>query len=564
MNDFPSQEQVTGAVNGSVHVPVDTAGTACEGFDFKDPVEMLYFVDEDIASGRTKLHDWQIQFMLDFADERNIKTHPFQAEVCACNGSGKDMYILAVCAVWLCGRYKMATVAATNGSGTQLDTQTAFHIENLCKKWNTRFGFMVWKINYRYFECLPTESKIDLFATDEANKAEGFHPSKSGGRFAIFASEAKAIPDSIFTALTRCNGYTHRVDVSSPGLPAGYFFNQCAVAIDRKELKDVKDCPPVERIKYHITAYDCPHLTEVDIENTARGLLAQGGRNSPVFKSSILAEFGTTDEMTVISYTHVHRCKAKPAVWIQEQFNKAGLDLSAGGAENVLKIRNGNKIIGTEAFRFEDTEQTLDYLEELFLKWDLKHPESLIWGDCCGIGEPMLRSLKRRGWSNVRFFDSRNGSTRPKVYFNRITEMWFQMSLFLQTSSIILDGDMLTETQLCTRYYKISSKNIHQLLSKLEQKSKGHPSPDRADAHVYSFIGYKSPVKEQSIDSIFTTTPKQSEGQYIPKMKGQFTQQHLTKNNDSIEKRLGKRPDMSHLQSQLDQFNKNNKQIERN
>lgn len=557
MTSFPSQE-VAGAKSGSIHVPTSDTVQPCEGFDFKDPVEMLFFVDEDISSGRTVLHGWQVQFMVDFADERNLKTHPFQAEVCACNGSGKDMYILAVCAVWLCMRNKMACVAATNGSGTQLDTQTAFHIENLCKKVNSKFGFEVWRIRYRYFECLATESKIDLFATDEANKAEGFHPSKSGAKFAIFASEAKAIPDEIFTALTRCNGYTHRVDVSSPGLPAGYFFNQCAVAIDRKELKDVKDCPPVERIKYHITAYDCPHLTEVDIENTARGLLAQGGRNSPVFKSSILAEFGTTDEMTVISYTHVHRCKAKPPEWIREPFNKAGLDLSAGGAENVLKIRNGNKVLGTEAFRFEDTEDTIDYLEELFVKWDLKHPESLIWGDCCGIGEPMLRALKKRkGNSNIRFFDSRNGSTRPKVYFNRITEMWFNMSLQLQTSSIILDGDMLTETQLCTRYYKISSKNVHQLLSKLEQKSKGHPSPDRADAHVYCFVGYKSPFKENPPDTTIPEGQTRTEGGlYVPRPTGSFTQQSLTKSSDSVERRLGKRPDMSYLQSQLDRFNK--------
>lgn len=164
------------------------------GFDFKDPVELLYVLDDDIASGATKLHPWQIQFMLDFANERHNKDLPFQAVVQACNGSGKDKYIVAACIVWLCMRYIYARGIATNGSGDQLDNQTELHIDWLCKQANKKIAPGIWKCNYRYYECLPTASPIKLFATDEPGKAEGYHPLKTGAAMAIFASEAKSIP----------------------------------------------------------------------------------------------------------------------------------------------------------------------------------------------------------------------------------------------------------------------------------------------------------------------------------------------------------------------------------
>lgn len=548
----------SGMQSQAVELPSVPDDRYANGFDLKDPIELLYLVDKDIAAGIDTLHAWQVQFMVDFADPRNNKNHPFMAEVCAANGSGKDKYILATCIVWMCMRYTQAYGVATNGSGQQLDAQTEFHIRQLCEKVNSTLGFAIWKCNYRSYKCTVTRSVIELFATDEPSKAEGYHPMESSTKLAIFASEAKSIPDKIFEALTRCTGFSYWVDVSSPGLPSGYFFNQFTMAIDRRELKDIKDCPPTERVKWKITAYDCPHITENQIELVAKGLAAQGGRNSVVFKSSMLAEFGTVDEMTVISYSHIHRCKAQPPKWIQESGNVGGLDLNAGGsAESVLKVRNGNKLIATEAFKFEDTTDNEDYCEDLFYKYELDNPESIIWGDCCGAGYPQLCTLRKRGWSNIRFFDSRHASRRPKVYTNIVTEMWFEIALLFQRAEIILDGDMLTETQLCTRYYKINLKLQHQLLSKLEQKSMGHASPDRADALVYCFIGYKSPYRIQ------VPTEENAPVKRTPFKKpvGRFTQQMVvdTKANDSIAKRFGKRPDMTYLQQQLDQLNHQNR-----
>ncbi len=525
-----------------------------EGFDFKDPIELLFFLDDDIASGRVFLHKWQIQFMVDFANDQHTKEFPYKAVVRACNGSGKDKYIVAACVVWLCMRYKEARGVVTNGSGVQLDNQTEAYIKYLCERANHKFApYAVWKCNYRYYECLPTKSPIVLFATDEPNKAEGYHPLQAGAKMAIFASEAKAIPDSIFTALTRCTGYTHRVDVSTPGPPVGYFYDECCTSVERTSYSDIKTVTNGTDVQYHITAFDCPHITDSEIRAIANSL--PGGELNPVYKSAVLAEFSSTDEMIVIPYTYIHRAVKSPPQWTQEQFNKAGLDLSDGGAETVLIIRNGNKHIKTIPFKFEDTQDTLDFLEEQFRENNLNHKEALIYADMCGMGKPMLDSLKRRGWSNIRYVDSRNSARQSKVYLNRGTELFFNVRLLLERTELIVQEDKVLMKQLSTRYYKINQKSIHQLLTKLEQRSRGYPSPDRADAFNLAFWDYKSTKAETYVDF---TPSKPMELVTTSKPVGDFSLKKWSSNDkeslSSFRRNVSKRQPIDHLQKQLDRY----------
>ena len=473
--------------SASLSSPEDAIYT--EGFDIQDPVELLYLLDDDIREGRVTLHDWQIQFMLDFASGGQSDRNPFQAIVRACNGSGKDKYIIAACAVWLCMRYKKARCVITSSSGVQLDNQTCAYITLLANESNTKWG-KVWKCNYRYYECLATQSPMICYATDEAGKAEGFHPLAFGCKMAIFMSEDKTIPDDINTAINKCTGYTHRVHASTPGIPVGHFFNLDSTAIPRSSIKSVNSVNPEDYIRYHVRARDCSHISESYVKQMERDL--PGGKFGAAYKSQVEAEFGTTDEMVVIPYQYVWKAVNSESVeWIPEPYNKAGLDLSDGGDETVLIVRNGNKVLKVIPFKFDNTEDTIAFLNEQFKENNLVHKDALIFADCIGIGKPILDRMKRQGWSNIRYVDSRQASIRPKTYRNKNAENWFNLGNLLKQSELILIRDDKLIRQLATRYYKTDGA-IHQLLSKIEQKSRGYPSPDRADALVYAFSDYKS------------------------------------------------------------------------
>lgn len=532
------------------------------GFDIKDPVELLYLLDDEVASGKVKLHPWQIQFMLDFAEERT-QAFPFQGIVKACNGSGKDKVVVASCSVWLCMRYNRARCVITSSSGQQLDNQTEVYIKMLCQAANTKFGGEVWKTNARYYECLATQSPMKLFATDEPGKAEGYHPLTSDGKMAIFTSEGKTISDEIFTALERCTGYTHRVDVSTPGLPLGYFYNTSMTAIPRFAIKSVFEIKPEQFILYHIQAKDCPHITPNVLEKLKATL--PGGENGAAYKSAVYAEFGTTDEMVVIPSHYVWKAASNTTKWLQEPFNKAGLDLSDGGDETALTVRNGNKHLKTLAFRFDNAEDTVAYLIEQFNEWNLNSPEAFIYGDAGGLGKPILDRLWGIGYKNVRYILNQSKAYNPTVYLNRGTELWFHLRTLLERGELILQGEPKLNAQLSSRYYKITGRNVHQLLSKRESRSRGYPSPDRADSLTLAFWDYKSTrpytlvglQDAETVEAPFSVPPSEKQ---VPA----FSLKEWASDSKTKWKTDDSKQDFSYLQEEVARYNHQLKQNNRN
>jgi hypothetical protein len=506
------------------------------GFMIKNPVALLVLCNNDIYQEIIRLYPWQIQIMLDFADEHNDDNFPYQALLKAANGSGKDCFILAGCATWLCLRYKRALSIVTSASGQQLDNQTLKFIREICESFNRTVGLPVWDLIHRKYTCSFGEgqegnsSYLHAFATDEPKKAEGYHPLCKGAKFGIFVSEDKTIPDEINTALDRCTGYTHRLHVSTPGNMLGHFFDLCQIAVPRSTIKNPKDVNPTDWILYHVTAYDCPDHWKLNrIKQLERDL--PGGKTGAAFQSIVMAEFATTDDMIIIPPVYVWQAMQGEKYledhyetkWIQEEHNTGGLDLSDGVAETCLTIRNGNKHLKTIPFRFDNTEDTIKYLETSFKDNGLSHHKAIINCDCVGIGKPILDRLKRLGWSNIRYIDSRNVSSRPKTYRNVATELWFRVRRFFERHEIIFtEKDEVLRRQLVGRYYKLLDGSIHAVLTKQEQRSKGFPSPDRADAFNLAFWNYESSFEELPSELKDEDRPFQLEEEEKEETKGIF------------------------------------------
>lgn len=476
-----------------------------EAFDIKDPVELLFLLDEQVRSGEVKLHKWQVQFMMDFAAQDYSDKYSFQALVRACNGSGKDKYVIAPCVVWLCMAYMKARGVVTSSSGKQLDSQTCTYIDMLCNAANRIIAPGIWKLNYRYYECLATGSPIECFATDEAGKAEGFHPLEYGRKMGLFMSEAKTVPDEVNTAFNKCTGYTHRAHVSTPGLPLGHFYEYCCRSPMRNQYPLISNFSPIEYIQYHITAYECSHLTETNyIEQMKRDLI--GGETGAAFKSQVLAEFCTTDEMTVIPYHYIWQCVNQSKVpWMKEKYNTGGLDLALGGDETCLVVRNGNKVLAVIPFRFDNSPATKTFLRAKLHIWQLDKPEALVFADAGNMGKPMIDDLKEEGWSNLRYVVNQGEPSDKRVYKNKGAEMWFNTGELIKGGEIILPREERLIQQLGSRYYKIVDSGKHQLESKIQARAKGHPSPDRGDAFVLCFSNYRTKLADVEVKAPYVT-----------------------------------------------------------
>lgn len=473
------------------------------GFDIADPVELLLMLDENIQRGKENggidLHPWQIQIMMDFATGGQSDKSPFQAIVRACNGSGKDKYVIAPCVVWLCMRFKRAIGVVTSASGVQLDNQTCRYIKQLCEAVNTKFKHEIWDCKQRHYRCyfnedLNDKSEIFCYATDEAGKAEGYHPTDFGAKMGIFVSEDKSVADDINIALNKCTGYTHRMHVSTPGLPMGHFYDYDTTAIPRESIDDLIKVSDIDWIRYLVTASQCSHISASYIEQMKRDL--PGGEHGSAFRSQILAEFGTTDEETVIPYIHVYELNKTKREHIKSELNIGGLDLSRGGDETVLSVRNGNKLIAIIPFKFDNNVDTKVFLIQKFNEYNLTHPESYIWTDSGGLGVGIIDELRQAGWTNVKYVNNNWAAKDKRVYKNKGAEMWWNLARLIERKQVILMDDFILTRQLSTRFYKKVQGQQHQLESKSDARSKGRPSPDRADSVVLCFSDYLSESQE--------------------------------------------------------------------
>ena len=279
------------------------------------------------------------------------------------------------------------------------------------------------------------------------------------------------------------------MDVSSPGPPSGHFYNMCTGGNWKQ---------------YHVTAFDCPHLSEEYISEIKDSY----GETSALYKSMIMAEFGGMDEQVVINHQKLVDLDKHEIEHLEEEYNIAGLDLSAGGDEQVLVIRNGNKTLAVEAFNFRDTVALINHLEHLFRKYKLDHEQSVIYGDAGGLGKPILDQLKAN-W-NIVYVLNQAKPYNNLAYLNRGAELWFSVGKLIEYGEIMVPRESKLRKQLASRYFEVTPQNKLQLESKKQARSKGHVSPDRADAFVLAFADYRG-IKPKKLRRKRTEkfTPKQ-------------------------------------------------------
>lgn len=445
------------------------------------PAFIVALYIKSFREGKHQLYDWQKEELAAIGESLATATaqDPYKLALCAANGSGKDYLIVAPTAVFMSLVNIRCLTLITSSSGSQLTAQTENYIRALCETINEYHQQPIFRIRQRYIKCNLTGSEIRLFATDEAGKAEGYHPLEPDAKMSIFVNEAKTVSEEIFGALRRCTGYTHWFNVSTPGAPFGSFHRACtrpALGFRFRKI-DYTDCS-VEG-KTHMA----------DKERIAD--LEELGANSALYRSKWLALFTNVDTDSLLSTEVIEQLvDNKIAIAYNEWPIRIGGDIAAGGDENALIATRGNRIIKEEAMREKDTTLTADWFERQFQSLGVAKEHEYIFMDDGGIGHAVIDMLKRRGWE-IRRVRNEAKAVRAQHYGNRGAELWYQVKRICEELLFRLDeASPKLRTQLVSRHYKKSASGGRIFLeSKKEAKADGRPSPDRADAFVLSLCG---------------------------------------------------------------------------
>lgn len=399
--------------------------------------------------GLSRLYDWQKNVLRDF--ER-----PGWVTLRCCNEAGKTTQVAAPLILWVLACFAGAQVVVTSGSWRQVKEQlfpALKRFESIFQGWE----FADTKIKAK------NGSRCVGFSTRDAGLFEGFHVGPDGHRdtpLLIIADEAKSINDPIFEAIDRCRP-TWLLLMSSPGGSIGRFY--------RSHTKNRS------LYRAHVARLgDCPHIDPATVQR----IIATYGETHPYTQSTLYAEFGgEAGTGLVVPLSHWERCLRQPAAWAAGE-RHAFCDFAAGGDENVLALRHGNRITLEKCWREADTMRGVGEFIANFRRLGLTPQQ--ITGDDDGLGTVMLDRMAELGWSINRMVA--NAKATDPAYFNRSAEVWGQGARQIERCLAILPDDELLQEQMTGRLWKRFSEGSLQLESKREMKLRGMGSPDRADA----------------------------------------------------------------------------------
>lgn len=460
---------------------------------FDSVLQFAYMIHPLLRSGKTDLYDWQAASNLLITNPGFIASNPLEYYLVANNGSGKDSFVIALPVLYfLCCKVRHRVVITSKDS-KQLRNQTFPNLKSLGDAvnrfcWETGLmpaGKEFVEIKQDHLVCPTTGGDCILFVTDEPARAEGYHPASDhpDASLILITNEAKSIDKAMFQAQRRCTGYSRWVLVSSSGFDSGYFYERTQAAV-------TWPAPYVPRKPYvrYVTAYECKHISPEEIENARKEL------EPWLFESIYLSKFSSLGGEFVISRNLLNDLKASPPEPDKGKNLErvAGLDLSLGGDETVLVVREGNRVIDIKAWREKNAvrleSDILAYLKNTYGSSPLD-----LNVDCGGLGKPIFQHLRNASPINFTWHECLNNSRawRPTLYRSSGTEDYFHVRTLVTRKLVILPftNDLLLD-QLSGRRY-VTTEGKLKLEDKAEARARGEKSPDQADALVLAFRRYK-------------------------------------------------------------------------
>lgn len=391
-----------------------------------------------------------------------------------CNEGGKTTRCIATLVLWHCTVFTRTGdnggVTATSGSWSQITNQLMPALRAHQSK------FPKW-------EFLDTEIKVNgvpnfmCYSVTHIGRAEGFHGSPESPLLAI-VDEAKSVRDEIAQVIEdRCRPQRSAY-LSSPGFASGFFY-------------DANHSRAAFYKRFKVTAADCPWIDQAAMRRTiekAGGGDYEKGLLDPVIRSAYFAEFMPFVEGAIISLSDVSDCLADPPRYVPGD-RKAFCDFAAGGDENVLAARHGNKVWIVDAWRDTNTMSAVGRFVTNFrrLRDEFGFKPEDIDGDADGLGKPMVDALAEAGWP-INEYHANAPAQNPMDFKNKSSEVWFKGAELIKSRKVIIPDEPELHGQLCDRKARYESSGRRWIESKHDlfkrQSADGRPqrSPDRADA----------------------------------------------------------------------------------
>lgn len=367
------------------------------------------------------------------------------------------------------------------------------------------------RLNQVEWEIGPQQYAMGL-STNEGVRFQGFH-----GKVLIILDEAPGVRPDIFEAIEgiRAGGDVRVLMLGNPTIASGPFYE--AFTKDRRTWQtftiDAFDTPNLEGVSVD----DLRAIPADDVDNpfldynprpyltTRRWVhekLHTWTEESPLWQSRVRGNFPKQSEDALLSLAWLEAARLREIPPAETDEWEAGIDVAGPGeAETVLAIRRGPALVKLKAWPNPDPRG--DVLAELT---PFRDRLARVKVDSVGQGYYFARHIEDNGYAG-RVVDVNVGeaASDPERYANWKAELYWGLRLRAQGGDLAGIEDETTMGQLAGIRYRHDARGRVVIEGKEEQRRRGVPSPDRAEAIMLCYAPPK-PTAHRSVEEFESTT----------------------------------------------------------
>ena len=228
------------------------------------------------------------------------------------------------------------------------------------------------------------------------------------------------------------------------------------------------------------------------------------GKNSDVYRISVLGEFPNLDPNCLISEEDLDACCTEEALFsaVHENTDRSkaiGLDLARYGGDECVAVPRVGGIMYDMWAEKTDPNNAVDKAVMMQNLYGWEDADCMYVVDTSGMGEAVVGSLGgvNRMGKKVHEFYSQNTAIENNKYDDKISEAWVHFAKLVKKRHVYLGPklDKKLKQQLTTRRYTVTKKGLIKIESKDDYKKNNQDSengtigksPDRADGVVMAF-----------------------------------------------------------------------------
>jgi len=335
------------------------------------------------------------------------------------------------------------------------------------------------------------------FATDEPERMLGYHNTN----VLVIGDDAAGLTNDILGAIENplSTGNTHELLLSNPTQSVGAFRDTFTSDL---------------YMKYHISAFDTPNFTAFNIteEDIASGewqkkwngqelpypqLMSPAkvaeryknwGPGSYLYVVFVKGDFPEAGVNNLCNLSDIEFAMARDIE--RKEYEKspkvAALDVARyGDDESCFAVRQGNKVLETVTWGYQDTSYTIGRTVRLVKE----HKPSRVFVDVVGYGAGIYDILKKEIGEEYKIleFDSGKPALDTERHLNRRAEGYWDFNKKLEDGELDLPNSDKAKSQLADIRKTYNTKGQLQIERKEDAKARGSKSPDVADAIMMTF-----------------------------------------------------------------------------